>query len=102
MIYGANKPHNVAVVVLDQEAVQKWSESQGVALGDATKNERVKKLIGQELEKFGSGFKNFEKPKDFILVTEDFTVDNDMLTPKMSLKRRNVVQKYESKLLALY
>lgn len=33
---------------------------------------------------------------------EDFTTDNDLVTPKMSLKRRNVLAKYGSLLEGLY
>ena len=55
-----------------------------------------------ELEKYAVDFKGYEKPKDFAVVTEDFTTDNGMLTPTLKLKRRNVLAKYEGKLDALY
>ena len=55
-----------------------------------------------ELDKYGSDFKGYEKPKDFVVVAEDFTTDNGMLTPTLKLKRRNVLAKYEQELDALY
>jgi long-chain acyl-CoA synthetase len=102
MIYGDNKPHNVVLLVVDQDAIRKWGQSQGLEIADVTKNPRVRDLLKQELEQRAQAFRSYEKPKDFIVVTEDFTVENDMLTPKLSLKRRNVLAKYEAALQALY
>jgi long-chain acyl-CoA synthetase len=102
MIHGANKPHNVALVVPDLDALKKWATENGVTLADVTRNEKVRKLIGGELEKYGKEFKGFEKPKDFVLITDDFTTENDMLTPTLKLKRRNVLARYEKDLDALY
>jgi long-chain acyl-CoA synthetase len=36
------------------------------------------------------------------LIEEDFTTENGMLTPKMSLKRRVALEKYSASLEALY
>ena len=36
MLYGANKPHNVALVVLNLVNLAKWAEREGVTLGDPT------------------------------------------------------------------
>ena len=102
MIHGANKPHNVALVVPDQEALKKWAGENGVELGNLPNSDRVRSLLKDELEKYGSEFKGYEKPKDFVVVAEDFTTDNGMLTPTLKLKRRNVLARYEEELNALY
>lgn len=104
MLYGANRPHNVALVVADVPAIEKWAGERGVVLGKeplATHPE-VKKLIGAELEKYSAAFKNYEKPRGFKIITEDFTLENDMLTPSLKVKRRNVLARYEADLQALY
>jgi long-chain acyl-CoA synthetase len=102
MIHGANKPHNVALVVPDQEALKKWAGENAVELGNLSESAKVRSLLQQELEKYGAEFKGYEKPKDFVVVAEDFTTDNGMLTPTLKLKRRNVLAKYEAELDALY
>jgi long-chain acyl-CoA synthetase len=102
MIYGANKPHNVALIVIDTDSVNKWARDEGFELTDPCNDERVARLIRGELDKCSKSFKSYEKIKRFMLITEDFTIENDMLTPKMSLKRRHVVAKYEPALLGLY
>ena len=102
MIHGANKPHNVALVVPDHEALKKWAGENGVDLGNITHSERVRELLRGELEKYGAEFKGYERPKDFVIVPEDFTTDNGMLTPTLKLKRRTVLAKYEQALDELY
>ena len=102
MLHGSNQPHNVALVVPDMPALEKWAQENGVTLGDVAYNPRVKQLLAAELERYSAGFKSYERPKDLLVTTEDFTQANNLLTPKMSLKRRNVMQKYEAALDALY
>ncbi|MBI3200342.1 MAG: long-chain fatty acid--CoA ligase [Myxococcales bacterium] len=102
MIHGANKPHNVALVVPDKAALEKWAADNGKTLGDIEQSDDVKQVIAEELKKYAKSFKGFERPEKFVLTSEDFTTDNGMLTPTLKLKRRNVLQKYEGALDALY
>jgi len=102
MIYGSNKPHNVALVVPDPLALGQWADEQGVQLGDLAKNQRVRQLIEAEILERGLRFKGYEKPKAFSITANDFTTENGMLTPTLKLKRRNVLREYQRELDALY
>ncbi|HYJ08818.1 MAG TPA: long-chain fatty acid--CoA ligase [Polyangiaceae bacterium] len=102
MLHGANRPHNVCLVVLDTANLTKWAEREGVALGEPTTNPKVKELIESELEKYSKGFRSYERPKAFALITADFSVENGMLTPKMSMRRNRVLDHYKDVLEKLY
>ncbi len=102
MIYGDNKPHNVALVIPDPDALKAWAAENGVELAGAAESPALKAALQGELEKYSKDFKGFERPRDFIVVTEDFSTENDMLTPTLKLKRRNVMQRYGAQLNALY
>jgi long-chain acyl-CoA synthetase len=104
MIYGDNKPYNVALVVADMPTLEKWAEEQGIgARGEALlEDERVRKLFEDEVEKYSAEFKQFEKIRKLLLVSEDFTTTNDMLTPSLKVKRRVVMKKYGERLEALF
>ena len=65
-------------------------------------NPRTRELIAKEIETCSRDFKGFEAIRDFALSAEELTPANDMLTPTLKLKRRNVNAKYESRLKALY
>jgi long-chain acyl-CoA synthetase len=44
----------------------------------------------------------FEKLKKVVLVPEEFSAENGMLTPSMKLRRRVVEERYRSQIEALY
>ncbi len=104
-IFGANKPYNVALIVPDFEALREWAKEQGIQFNsdkELIQNEKVHQKIGEEIEKFSTEFKGYEKPKKWALLEEEFTVENDMMTPKMSLKRRNIIKTYKDLIESLY
>jgi long-chain acyl-CoA synthetase len=105
MIYGANKLNNVAIIVPDVTALEKWAKAQGIAgeLESLFDDEQVKELYRGELDRYHQDvFKGFERVKQFAFVAEEFSTDNDMLTPTMKLKRRNVIKAYQPLIDSLY
>jgi long-chain acyl-CoA synthetase len=104
MVHGADRPHNVALVVPDMEALQKWAHGQGIAAsGEALLgHQQVRQLIQTELERATQDGKGFERIRNFALISEAFSLDNDLLTPTLKVKRRNVLKRYEAQLNALY
>ena len=105
LVYGDNKHHNVALIVPDVDAINGWATVQGLSgqLTDILSNERVRELYDGELVRYQQDvFKGFEKVKNFAFVEEEFSTDNDMLTPTLKLKRRNVIKTYKNVLDGLY
>jgi long-chain acyl-CoA synthetase len=102
MIHGANKPYNVALIVPDRAAIQRWAASQGITVHDVARDDRVRELIHREIERESGTFKAFERPAKFAIVAEDFTTENGMLTPTLKLKRGKVFERYGSDLNRLY
>jgi long-chain acyl-CoA synthetase len=105
MIYGDNRPYNVALVVLDAEAVKQWAQGEGLSFKDDAElcaSARVKSRVMAEVEKYSTEWKGFEKLKTVTLTTDDFTTANDLLTPSLKLKRRVAWQHYGAQIAALY
>jgi long-chain acyl-CoA synthetase len=106
MVYGDNRPYNVALVVANVAAVRKWAEASHVSpprsLDELLKDDRVRELFSKEIKTHDAEFKGFERIQDFALVPGDFSVDNGMLTPKLSLKRRKVIEVYAPLIEQLY
>ena len=65
-------------------------------------NDKIVKLFEVELEEHSKDFKGYERVRRFKLIPEEFSVDNGMLTPKMSLKRRVVMERYQAELDTLH
>ena len=102
MIYGENKPHNVTVVVPDMSSIERWAKHNGYTLGDPTTDPRVKALLETEIDRQAAAFKSYERPRGMLIVLEDFTVENGILTPSLKIKRRVAIAKYGAALEALY
>jgi len=102
MLYGDSKPYNVALVVPDQAALGAWAQTQGRRLEHPLRDPEVKRLLLAELASQAQGFKGYEKPRDLLLIGEDFTQENGLLTPSLKVKRKKVLEKYGPALEALY
>src|SRR5262249_27262753 len=102
MVYGANKPHNVALVIPDAEALRGWASKEGVTLDDLVANEKVRGPRKAETEALSKDIKGYERVQNFVVAVEDFTTDNGMLTPTLKLKRRAVLERYGDDLDSLY
>lgn len=104
-IFGDNKRFNVALVVPDFPAIKKWAEGEGISAKDDAalcRDERVHARIGKEIEAYSESFKRYERVRAWALIPDEFTVENNLLTPKMSVKRRNVITRYQAALDDLY
>ena len=105
MVYGDNRPFNIAVVVPDLAMLRAWAAQHGVLDGDAerlVRDARTRELLRAEVDRQSRDFKGFEKIRDFVIAAEEFAVTNDLLTPKLSIKRRNVVRRYREEIEDIY
>ena len=102
LLFGLNRPFNVALVVLDEVAVTRWAKEKSLDVRDMTGDTAVKELIEKELASRAQNFRGYEKPKAFALIREDFTVENGLLTPSLKVRRKLVLDRYLPLLEALY
>ncbi len=104
MIYGDNRPYNVVLVVPDFEALGRWANAQGrsIEIDALMQDADVLKLLKAQLAEYGQRFRGYEHPRKLSLIKEEFSTANDMLTPKLSLKRRNIVARHRALLDAMY
>jgi len=105
MVYGDNKPFNVAVIVPDAPAVEEWAAAEGIEFENfagLVEDPRVQQLIGDEVDKAMADVKGYEKVRAFVVAPEDFTTENGMLTPTLKVKRRIVIDHYGDEIQALY
>ncbi len=104
VVFGENKPHNVALIVANMGALRDWGKTRGLADDPESllSNPKVATLFESEVEKCNRRFKGFERIADFVLDSEELTVANGMLTPSMKLKRRTIVAEYGDALESLY
>jgi long-chain acyl-CoA synthetase len=96
----------VAVVVPKEEAIQEWAKANaktGSVSELCADPAAVSWMLG-ELKSVGkeNRTKGFEAIKDLILEPEQFSVDNDCLTPTFKFKRPQLQKRYQTQIDALY
>ena len=81
-VYGDQKNYLVAIIVCNEEIDK----------------EKIKLVI----ENINHNLNLIEKIKKFILIHDEFTIDNGMLTPTLKLKRKEITKNYKQQLENLY
>jgi long-chain acyl-CoA synthetase len=105
MVYGDNRPFNVALIVANVDAVKGWAASNGLetlAPGALLTHPKVADLFKKEIDRRSEKFKGFESVASFAVIPDDFTTQNGMLTPSLKLKRRAVMEAHGPLLEGLY
>ena len=104
-LYGDNKIFNVALIVPDFIELKPWAEKKGISFTDDAsliKNDEVLNLLKNEIITSTTLMKSYERPSRFMLLSEPFSQENQMLTPKMSLRRNNVLAVYKNLVDGMY
>ena len=106
MVVGEDEKFVGAVVVPNFEEVRAWAEAEGIDLPDdpvaLCSDERVRAWVGEEIERVNGPLASHETIKAFRLVPEEWTADNDLLTPSMKKRRHNIVEAYDDLIEELY
>ncbi|PQE24780.1 AMP-binding enzyme protein [Rutstroemia sp. NJR-2017a BVV2] len=74
------------------------------AVREAGRDARVRKAVVKELDRVGrkNKFNAYERVRNVCLEIEPFTIDNELLTPTLKLKRPQTAKKYRDQLDQLY
>jgi len=105
-VMGDDQPFISALVVPNFDNVRAWAEREGIDIPEDAKgicrDQQVKDRIQQAVDEVNENFEHHEQIKQFRLVPEEFTEDNDMLTPTMKKKRRNILERYADDVTMIY
>ncbi|USZ67142.1 long-chain fatty acid--CoA ligase [Halorussus salilacus] len=106
MVVGDGQKFVSAILVPNFEAVRKRADTEGVDLPDDPEDlvgdDRVKAWLDEEVESVNERFESHEQIKQYRLVPEEFTEDNDLLTPTMKKKRRNILERFADEIDEIY
>jgi len=85
LVYGDNKPYLVSLIVLSKE-YKNIAEEQ----------------IKQEIDKINKNLSKIEKIKKFFIIKNQFTIENNMMTPTLKLKRYKIIKNYKKEFEKLF
>ncbi|WP_336328681.1 AMP-dependent synthetase/ligase [Halovenus sp. HT40] len=106
VVVGDDRKFVAAIIVPNFEALRSWAADEEIDLPEdphaVVDDERVREWIAEEVDRVNTDLATHEQIKEFRLVSEEWTADNDLLTPSMKKKRRNIRDAYEEELADIY
>ena len=104
MMYGDFKNYLVAILVPDRDYAQEWAKDHHKEFNIKKLNQDSDfiKMIKTTTERVNKKLSQIEQVRKFLLIDEEFTVENNMMTPTLKVRRFKVKEKYQNQLEALY
>ena len=105
VIIGDRRKYLTALVMIDQENVEKFAQTARVPYADfasLTRAQPVQDLIRAEIDQVNREFARVEQIKDFRLIDVLLTAEDDELTATMKLKRSFVEKKHKALIDDMY
>ncbi|WP_198085114.1 long-chain fatty acid--CoA ligase [Variovorax sp. E3] len=105
VVVGDRRPYLTAIVMVDQENVEKFAQDRDIPFGNyasLTRAQPVQELIWSEIERVNGKCARVEQIKKFFLIDTLLSADDEEVTPTMKLKRKLIEKKYAARIDAMY
>ncbi len=105
MVIGSDRKFVSALIVPSFPNLLDWCRQQGIQETDPAmlcKHPRIIEHYQELIESFNKFFNPVEQVKKFSLLPNDWGVDSGELTPKLSLKRKVILEKFKEAIEQIY
>ena len=104
MVVGDRRPHLVGLVVPDPEWLMEWAvaNDERPDCKRLAANPAVQRALMTAVDRVNADLAVTEKVRRIAVMCDPFTVDNEMLTPSMKIRRHKILDAYGARLDALY
>lgn len=105
LVTGADKKFVGALIVPSFSNLKHWMEFKGIPFTtpeDAIKHEQVLDKFKRVIESKNQFFNHVEQIKKFELLPKEWSIESGEMTPKMSLKRKVIMEKFRDVIEKIY
>jgi long-chain acyl-CoA synthetase len=105
MVVGADRKFVGALIVPSFATLKNWMEEQGINYttnAEAVADPKVIELFTSIITEYNTFFNHVEQVKKFALLDKEWTVESGEMTPKLSLKRKVVMENYKAAIESIY
>lgn len=105
VVVGDNRPFIGALITLDTDMLPGWLSNKGLepmSVDEAAQNPQVLAALDRAVNRANEAVSRAESIRKFNVLTTDFTVDNDYLTPSLKVKRHKVLKDFASEIDWIY
>ena len=98
LVLGDKRPFISALITLDEETLRPWLESKGLdrdmSMEEASSNAAVRAEVQKWVDQANEGVSRAESVRKFIILPEEFTQENGLMTASMKVIRPKVIKRY--------
>ena len=104
MVHGDKRPHLVALLVPRASYIDHWVRTTGKTseLAALAHDDSFARSLQAAVDRVNARLSPIEKIRRFALAEAPFSIENGMLTPKMSIRRHKIRERYGKMIDALY
>ena len=105
MVTGADEKYTGALITPSFSELKKWAGLNNIEYTsdeEMIKNPKVHQLYKDEVEQYNKQFNHVEQIKKFELLPNEWTIETGEMTPKLSLKRKVILEKYKDAVKRIY
>lgn len=106
VVVGDQKPFISALVTLDQEMLPTWLKNNGLdanmSVAEAAKNPAVLAEVQRAIDHGNKYVSRAESIRKWVILPTEFTEAGGHMTPKMSIKRDNILRDFSSEIAEMY
>ena len=105
VLIGDNKRFVSALIVPGFSKLKEWAKQHGIEYTsneEIIKNEKVITMINKIVDEYNQLFNQVEQVKKFTLIPREFSIDKQEMTPKLSIRRKNVIANFEKEIDTMY
>ena len=104
LVVGDRKPYVAALITLEEAEIGRWAEEHGADadMASLVRDERVRELVQEIVDETNRERSRYEQVKRFALLPRDFTMEHGEVTPTLKLRRRAVIEHFQSEIEELY
>jgi len=104
MVSGDKRPYAVAVIVPDAEWLSEWTRANGkpASLDIPKDDPNLHAALRAVVDRVNAELSVIERVRRFIVADEPFTIENEMLTPSIKIRRHIIRAAYQERLDGLY
>lgn len=105
MVHGAERKFVSALITLDPDAIELWSEGNGMSgksYAEVVGSPEIKSVIDGHIAELNAKLNPWEQIKKYEILSEDMTIENGEITPSMKMKRKVIEEKNAEVLAGFY
>jgi long-chain acyl-CoA synthetase len=105
VVHGDRRNYLTALVTLDRDQIVQYANEHQILFSEYSeliKNPKILSLVQKIIDDVNRQLASFETVKKFVVLPNDFSVENGEITPSLKVKRSLINKRYKTELDSMY